>query len=168
MAPLGFRVRCLRDTILRSGWVAWTAFGAACHSGAPTQEQQTIVQDSIEVALHVPATAHIGDNVPLRISVRNLSSRGRSLEYSEPPVDFHIMTAFGRRVWQYLPENQAALGALDSLTGHGEREFTVTWEQRDRQGKQVDAGLYRVTGWFDGGRTTGDVRLGPAALEIVR
>ena len=167
MALIRCRVRRIRDVILRVGCGASAAFGCACHSGTPTEEQQTVVYDSIEVALHVPATVHLGDSVSLGIGVRNLSNSGQILEYGEPAVDFHIMSAFGRAIWRYLPENQAALGARDSLPAHGEREFSVTWDQRDTEGKHVGAGSYRVMGWFDGG-PTGDIRLGPVTLEIVR
>ena len=170
MAPLGSRVRCTRNTILRSAWGTCVAFGSACHSSVATHGEQTVVHDSVEVALHVRATAHLGDSIPLRISVRNLTNRGRSLEYADPgPADFLIMAKSGRRVWHYLPENQAALAALDSLPGHGARQFTVTWDQRDGERQHVGAGSYIVIGTFEGGRTTGgDVKLGPAPLQIVR
>lgn len=142
--------------------------GGACRLDPATPEQQGIVRDSFEVSLHVPAIVHLGDSVPLRISVRNLSQRRRGLEYGEPAVDFLIADALGRRVWHYLPENQAGLGAFDSLVGLGERQFTVTWNQRDTQGRFVSGGSYRVIGVFDGEREIGDVRLGPAPLQIVR
>ena len=169
MALIRCRLPRIRDVILRVGCGASAAFGCACHSGTPTQERQTIVDDSIEVALHVPATAHLGDSIPLRINLRNLSSRGRHLEYGEPAADFVITTAFGMGVWHYLPENQVGLARLDSLPAGSQREFTVTWDQRDTHGKQVGVGSYRVIGVFNGeGTTGGDVRLGPATLEIVR
>ena len=58
--------------------------GGACRLDPRTPEQQRIVRDSFEVSLHVPAIVHLGDSVQLRITVRNLSSRGRRSDSDRP------------------------------------------------------------------------------------
>ena len=112
---------------------------------APTAE------DPIRLELEVPATARAGDEVPIRVHVRNGSTRPMGLGFGERRgFDVILSRAAGRAdsaaVWS-PPRFYTAMRDVtvtDPLPPGRDTVFTVIWPVVDDAGQKVPPGDYRI------------------------
>jgi hypothetical protein len=106
------------------------------------------VCDDLEFALTVERKVYrSGEPVPLTIKVTNLGCKPIVLRFSSGQRYDFVITREDQEVWRWSA-GKAFTQALGTLTvDPGETlEFTEAWRQEDREGRQVPAGEYEVTG----------------------
>ena len=114
--------------------------------------------DSIQpLRVHVaaPRRAVVGTAVPIKLVVSNSGrTKVQVLQAVPPPAfDLTITRKDGRVVWQRLPPDAylATAGLLYSLAaGQSHDVETISWDQRDLHGRQVEPGRYEIQGIFYG------------------
>ena len=105
--------------------------------------------DSLRLELEAPAEAPLGAPITLRLRLRN---EGRepvvvSLKGREIAFDFVITRPDGDTVWRRLShEPLQEIVHLRRLAPGGELVLDDRWDQRDRSGRPVPPGEYRVRG----------------------
>jgi hypothetical protein len=108
--------------------------------------------DSVLVSIAVPEAVRAGRPVPVRLSLTNRLGRPVTVRVAStraPVWDVRVTAAGGRIVWNRLHAPSAGFtdGVL-SLAPHATSTTTVTWDQRDTDGRPVAPGLYRVRGFL--------------------
>ena len=167
-----FARRLVADVIRRRvGWVllGLGAAGCAGQSSKPGPALSTAGadysrgdlqagSDSIQpLRVHVaaPRRAVVGTAVPIKLVVSNSGrTKVQVLQAVPPPAfDLTITRKDGRVVWQRLPPDAvlATAGLLYSLAaGQSHDVETISWDQRDLHGRQVEPGRYEIQGTFYG------------------
>lgn len=126
--------------------------------------------DSLRLELEVPAEVPSGVAVTIRLRLRNTGAepvvaqlRGRTIIF-----DIVISGPRGDTVWRRLSgEPTQAIVQLRRLEPGGELLLEDRWDQRDRAGKPVPAGVYLVRGLLFTDQPA-PWTTEPATLRIVR
>jgi hypothetical protein len=114
--------------------------------------------DSIQpLRVHVtaPRRAVVGTAVPIKFVVSNSGSTKVEVLQAvpAPAFDLTITRKDGRVVWQRLPPDAtlASAALVYSLAaGQSHDVETISWDQRDLHGRQVEPGRYEIQGMFYG------------------
>jgi hypothetical protein len=98
----------------------------------------------------------VGTAVPIKLVVSNTGgTKVQVLQAAPPPAyDLIITRKDGRVIWRRLPPDAvlATAGLLYSLTPSQSYDLeTISWDQRDLHGRQVEPGRYEIKGSFYGG-----------------
>jgi hypothetical protein len=112
--------------------------------------------DPVRVHVEAPKRAVVGTAVPVKLVVSNTGSTKVEILQTPAPQDYNLSIArkHGRIVWQRWPPDAAlsTAGDLYSLAPGQSRELeTISWDQRDLNGRQVGLGRYEIQGIFFGG-----------------
>jgi hypothetical protein len=128
---------------------------------------------ALRVHVLVPAHAAVGTKIPIELVVSNAGSTKTLVsQISPPPVyDVAIARVDGRIVWRRLPPDYVLLLAADQYTlapGESRHLETISWDQVDLHGHQVEPGRYTVQGVFYGGIAgSGDSEIKTPAVPLV-
>ena len=106
-----------------------------------------MTDDSLTLALDVPAAVRAGAPVPFTFRVVNAASQARTLYLRGRTIAFDVtvVDAGGGTVWRRL-EDQAIEGILQlkELAPGETLSLHATWDQRTARGRTVAAGEYRA------------------------
>ena len=106
---------------------------------------------ALQHSLVVPGRVHVGDSVPLLLTLRN---RGDSTIAVEGEVHERVEFIVTRRldsavIWRAYPDVMVAiLFDTDTMRPGATRTFRETWGQRDDSGRAVPPGTYCVYGFL--------------------
>jgi hypothetical protein len=111
---------------------------------------------SLRVNVVIPARAAVGAEIPIKLVVSNTGGAKIAISQIAPPpvYDVDVARPDGDIVWRRLPPDQVLLLAADQYTlapGATRELETVSWDQKDLRGRQVEPGRYRIQGVFYGG-----------------
>ena len=147
-------------TLVLGGVIIEEGPGLAGHSGGlqPRPDAGKVRLDPTSTGARVaaPGRAVVGTAVPIKLVVSNSGTTEVQVLQAVPPpaFDLTITRKDGRVVWQRLPPDAAlaTAGLLYSLAaGQSHDVETISWDQRDLHGRQVEPGLYEIQGIFYGG-----------------
>lgn len=118
-------------------WLLLVLACAACsieERGAPRSDPDTELalgteNDSLDIKLTAPATARVGDAVPITIEVRNITMRTLDLSLAGREITFDIMVSRGDQVvWQRLAgQTVPAILQLRTLPAGESLELRDVW-----------------------------------------
>ncbi len=109
----------------------------------------------LRVHVEAPRRAVVGVAVPIKLVVSNTgNTKVQVLQAVPPPAyDLTITRKDGRVVWQRLPPDAylSTAGLLYSLAPSQSHDVeTISWDQQDLHGRQVEPGRYGIQGVFFG------------------
>jgi hypothetical protein len=123
--------------------------------------------------LEVPASVHLGERVPLKLTVENVTEApvefgitGREDTNYLGSYDFVVTADAGSEVWRWL----ATLEAVELPLSHVKLEpgeqlrFEQEWPQADNRGRAVEPGTYMIHGVLSFERA-GSQKVGLETLE---
>ena len=124
--------------------------------------------DSMRVEIVAPRTVDAGAPVPISIRIGNTADRPIDLHLQGRTVVFDLTVARGDSVvWRRLEgEVVPAILQLRTLAPGEVLELQDTWHQRDKAGRRVAPGEYRVSGMVP--TDAAPIRAGPVPLTIAR
>lgn len=133
----------------------WSDAPGAQHAAVAATE----IGDSLRVWIEAPDSVRLGDLVPIRLIVENVSQRTITLHLGGDPLTFElvIQTPDGQIVWNRLYGQPVLTIEIPKELRSGERlTFSDKWEQqtnaavpdwrRQEEGEQVPAGFYLIRG----------------------
>lgn len=88
-----------------------------------------------------------GQDIAMKLVIRNCHSDTVELFYeSEARYDFFVEDSGGQEVWRWTDEQDLGdeSGEL-TIVAEETIEYSVTWDQRDSGGDEVDSGIYKVS-----------------------
>ncbi|MDQ7843509.1 MAG: BsuPI-related putative proteinase inhibitor [Armatimonadota bacterium] len=141
---------------------------AASVGAAPAAVERT--EGALVFGASVPKSAFApGEAVEIRLTVRNAGSTAQVVTFmSAQRFEFVVRRARGDEVWRWSHDKAFAQAIETAQLRPGETmTFRETWDQRDLQGRRVDAGSYEVVAIFlgqVGGRAS--VALPPIGITI--
>lgn len=144
------------------GLIAVCLLLLALTGGAAPPRAERIAGD-LRVELSIGSAAHAA-GAPVQISMRvtNLASSPVLLTASSAQEHDFFVRQRGALIWQWSHDRAFAQVIRDMTLAPGQtRSFSVAWDQRDLQGRRVDAGTYEVSAVFLGAQ-----RPGPASVEV--
>jgi hypothetical protein len=135
---------------------------------APSAERIT---GAIKVEISLAKSAYLpGDPVAVTMRVTNVSAAPVVLTTRGQQYDV-IVRQRGALVWQWSHDKGFAQVIQEFRLAPSEmRTFQVTWDQRDLQGRSVEAGGYEISGVYMGAQPSGPrtVDIGPVRIVIGR
>jgi len=121
-------------------------------------------EPGVELRLEVPATARIGETVPLRLRLKNVSTdRLEFLGGGIPSHDFVVVDQYDSVVWFWRTGSDDALVEVQLDPGE-EEVYTGDWIPGD----EVEPGDYRVRGLFYLEPGSGTLETEPASITLVQ
>lgn len=150
-----------------AGVVILTALAAV--AAAPSAER---TQGDLRVRLSVSKAAfQMGEPVAIRLQVTNVAAAPAVLTaYSGQQYDV-LVRQRGALIWQWSHDKAFVQVVRESTMAPGEMQtFNWTWDQRDLQGRQVEAGAYEISAVFMAAQRAGarSVEVGPVQITIGR
>lgn len=144
-----------------------TALAAA--TAAPSAER---TQGDLRLHLSVSKAAfQVGESVPIRLQVTNVAKAPAILTaYSGQQYDV-LVRQRGALIWQWSHDKAFVQVVRESTMAPGETlTYSWTWDQRDLQGRQIEAGAYEISAVFMGAQRAGprSVEAGPVQISIGR
>lgn len=124
----------------------------------------------LRVELTTGSVAHApGAAVQMTLRVTNLATSPVALiASSAQEYDFFVRQR-SALIWQWSHDKAFAQVVREvTLAPGGTRTYSATWDQRDLQGRRVEAGAYEVSAVFLGAQRQGpaSVEVGPARITI--
>ena len=129
------------------------------------------VEGGIRYEASMPKPAYnAGEEVTVALAVTNTGGAPASMTFrSGQRFDLIIRRPRGDEVWRWS-HDKAFIQIVQTVTVQPQETlgFTVSWDQRDFQGRRVDPGAYEAVAVFygriEGGR---DVRLAPLPFTVL-
>lgn len=141
----------------------------ASQQGIPVSQADEHLLQSLSFRVEVNPQVEVGELVPLKLTVENVSDQPVTLYLGgEPPHDFVLTTPEGTEVWHSLCK-QIVLTVLGikTLVPAEKLEFTAEWDQVYNNGDPVPPGAYLVRGVLEMDSPKKLVTA-PQALEVLR
>jgi hypothetical protein len=104
--------------------------------------------DSLRLAMELPARVRAGEVVAIMLHARNVSGRALELylQGREPTADVLVHTSSHELVWHRLAGlSVQAILRLEPLAPDESLTVHVTWDQRGDDGIPVPPGVYQIT-----------------------
>lgn len=140
--------------------------------GMPSSDNPRVAEatdDSLRLALEVPARVRAGEEITIVLRATNVSDRTLELylQGREPTADVTVRTSSNAVVWHRLA-GVAVPGILrlEPLAPGATLTVSVTWNQIGDDGAPVAAGVYQVTARMLGERPDA-LQFPPAWIEIL-
>lgn len=151
---------------------------AACNSSEGGSSLSPRGGETLAVSLDLQSQARVGETIPLKLIVRNVSDRpvelalgGQEADGFALSHDFVATLPGGTEVWRWRHGGVAqSILSFKALEPGEELVLMGEWDQRDDQGQNVAPGTYLVRGVF----TEGDppdvqtLETEPSTLSISR
>lgn len=134
---------------------------ALAGGAAPPRAER--IAGSLRVELSAGSAAHAsGEPVAMNLRVTNTAASPVILTtYSSQEYDFFVRQR-GALIWQWSHDRAFAQAVRERTLASGQtRSYPVAWDQRDLQGRRVEAGTYEISAVFLGAQ-----RQGPATVEV--
>ncbi len=134
---------------------------AMAGGAAPPRAERTA--GDIRVELSTGSAAHApGAPVQMNLRTTNVTASPAVLTaFSAQEYDFFVRQR-GALVWQWSHDKAFAQVVREMTLAPGQtRSYSAAWDQRDLQGRRVEAGTYEVSAVFLGAQ-----RHGPASVEV--
>jgi len=117
------------------------------------------------------ASYHPGETVTVSLRVTNGGAGPVSLSASSGQQYDVIVRQRGAVIWQWSHDKAFVQMVRETSMAPGETQsFSGSWDQRDLQGRQVEAGVYDVSAVFFGAQRGGprSIEVGPVRITIGR
>jgi hypothetical protein len=109
----------------------------------------SVVSDSLDLKIDVPAQVRLGESVLITLHVRNTSDRELTLYLRGRTITFDLVisTPDGTEIWRRLANEMVpAIIRIETLPPGGRLTLEDVWHQRSNESAPVTAGRYRVYG----------------------
>jgi uncharacterized protein (DUF58 family) len=137
---------------------------------APPRAERTA--GDLRVELSTGSAAHAaGAPVQMNLRVSNLAASPVVLTASSAQEYDFFVRQRGALIWQWSHDRAFAQVVREMTLAPGQtRSYSAAWDQRDLQGRRVEAGNYEVSAVFLGGQRQGpaSVEAGPVRIVIER
>lgn len=115
----------------------------------PVSEKIETLLDIIDIDNGIPLQEiTLGSPVRFVLELRNLTDETLTLNFSSSlQYDFEVHDSKNKLVWNWSHDKlftQALTTII--LDPNDQVKFTPEWDQKDNEGRQIPAGIYRVTG----------------------
>lgn len=117
------------------------------------------------------ANYHAGETVSVSLRVTNGGSAPVTLSASSGQQYDVIVRQRGAVIWQWSHDKAFVQMTREMTMAPGETQsFSGSWDQRDLQGRQVEAGAYDISAVFFGAQRGGprSIEVGPVRITISR
>lgn len=117
------------------------------------------------------ASYHPGETVTAQLRVTNAGGGPLSLSASSGQQYDLVVRQRGAVIWQWSHDKAFVQALRETTMAPGETlTFNGAWDQRDLQGRQVEAGAYDVSAAFFGAQRGGprSIEVGPVRITIGR
>ncbi|MBM3471071.1 MAG: hypothetical protein FJX73_09825 [Armatimonadetes bacterium] len=128
---------------------------------APPRAERTAGDLRVELTIGSAAYAP-GATVQVTLRVTNLAALPAVLTASSAQEYDFFARQRSALIWQWSHDRAFAQVVREMTLAPGQtRTYTASWDQRDLQGRRVEAGAYEVSAVFLGAQ-----RQGPASVEV--
>lgn len=143
----------------------------ACAGGAGSVLRSETTAGGLRLELLAGGAAYRpGDAVAVTLRITNVAAGPVAVTFGGQQFDVFVRQR-GALIWQWSHDKAFAQVIRTRTLAPSEAiSYSVTWDQRDLQGRQVDPGPYDLHGTFLGSQQSGprSVEAGPVRITIGR
>ncbi len=129
-------------------------------------------QGDLRLRLAVSKSAfQVGEPIEIRLAVTNAAAVAIPLTWYTGQQSDTFVRQRGALIWQWSHDKAFVQVVRESTMAPGERlSYGWMWDQRDLQGRQVEAGTYEISAVLMGAQRSGprSVEVGPVQITIGR